>query len=93
LGYLPDLLKNAIVSGAITIQVTPESVLRQIRQTQGVRQTELAAKLGKPQSFVSKYESLERRLNFEEVELVCQALEITMTEFIAHLETARIEKP
>ena len=83
------MLENASVSSAIDTRVTPESVLRQLRQTRGVRQTELAARLGKPQSFVSKYESLERRLSFEEVEDVCHALEANILEFIEQLESAR----
>jgi transcriptional regulator with XRE-family HTH domain len=77
------------VSSATDTRTTPESVLRQIRQTKDVRQTELAARLGKPQSFVSKYESLERRLSFEEVEEVCKNLGVTLLEFISQLETER----
>ena len=80
------------MSSAIDTRTTPESVLRQIRQAKNIRQTELAAKLGKPQSFVSKYESLERRLNFEEVEEVCENLGVTLVEFIASLETARAQQ-
>lgn len=38
-----------------------------IRTTLSLTQTQLAEKLGKPQSFVSKYESGERRLDFIEV--------------------------
>jgi transcriptional regulator with XRE-family HTH domain len=77
------------VNSTIDTRTTPESVLRQIRQAQGIRQIELAAKLGKPQSFVSKYESLERRLNFEEVEEICENLGVTLVEFITLLETER----
>lgn len=38
-----------------------------IRTNQSLTQTQLAEKLGKPQSFVSKYETGERRLDFIEV--------------------------
>jgi ribosome-binding protein aMBF1 (putative translation factor) len=38
-----------------------------IRTNLSLTQTQLAEKLGKPQSFVSKYESGERRLDFIEV--------------------------
>jgi transcriptional regulator with XRE-family HTH domain len=69
--------------------VPPEHVLRDLRIAAGVRQTDLAQVLGKPQSFVSKYESLERRLTFEEVEMISNALRTTMPAFFQHLEAAR----
>ncbi len=71
---------------------TPEDVLRNIRVARGIKQADLAAQLSKPQSFVSKYESLERRLGFEEVEIVCQALNIELIDFIAQLEKARTQE-
>ncbi len=50
--------------------------LVEARQSKGLTQTEIAARLGKPQSFVSKYESGERRLDVVEFLEVCQALSI-----------------
>jgi len=44
-------------------------------------QLDLASKLGMPQSFVSKYETGERRLDFVETILVCEALGMTIQEF------------
>lgn len=44
------------------------------RERQGLTQAELASRLGKPQSFVSKYESGERRLDVVEFVSVCDAL-------------------
>jgi hypothetical protein len=41
------------------------------------------ARLGQPQSHVSKYELGERRLDFVETMLVCDALEIDFVEFAA----------
>ncbi|MES1949652.1 helix-turn-helix domain-containing protein [Salinisphaera sp. S4-8] len=49
-------------------------LLKQRRLSRGITQQELARKLGKPQSFVSKYESGERRLDVEEFINVCLAL-------------------
>ena len=43
----------------------------------GLTQCELANKLGKPQSFVSKYESLERRIDVIEFVDICIAMEST----------------
>lgn len=69
--------------------ITPEGVLKNLRLTLGLKQTDLAQALFKPQSFISKYESLERRLSFEEVEAVCLALNTSLIDFIALLEKTR----
>jgi transcriptional regulator with XRE-family HTH domain len=61
-------------------------LFRQIRIEAGLRQVELAKKLRKPQSFVSKYESGERRLDILELEQVCSALHISVTEFVKRFE-------
>jgi transcriptional regulator with XRE-family HTH domain len=45
------------------------------RKSAGVTQQELAKKLGKPQSFVSKYERGERRLDVVEFLMIARTLE------------------
>lgn len=50
--------------------------LTDARLSKGLTQTEVATRLGKPQSFVSKYESGERRLDVVEFLKVCQALSV-----------------
>lgn len=57
-------------------------LLRQIREEAGLRQFDVASRLHQPQSFVSKYESGERRLDLLELERVCAACEIDLVEFI-----------
>ncbi len=52
------------------------------RQAQGLTQTEVATRLGKPQSYVSKYESGERRLDVIEFLEVCEALNISPTNIL-----------
>ena len=42
-------------------------VLIQLREAAPVTQTELAARLGKPQSYVAKVENLDRRLDMVEL--------------------------
>jgi transcriptional regulator with XRE-family HTH domain len=50
------------------------SFLIQLRKEAGLTQDQVAKILGKPQSFVSKYESGERSLDFIEVIEVIEAL-------------------
>jgi len=45
-----------------------------VRKTAGVRQQALAKKLGRPQSFVAKYENGERRLDIIEFMAIAHAL-------------------
>ena len=61
-------------------------LLKRIRQERGIRQIELADRLGVPQSFVSKYESGDRRLDILELRKVCEAIGIPFEEFIRELE-------
>ena len=62
------------------------SQLRDIRVSLGLRQHDLAERLGEPQSFVSKYESGERRLDLVELYQICSALNISLSEFIQKFE-------
>jgi transcriptional regulator with XRE-family HTH domain len=55
---------------------TLRDILRQARKSKGLRQADLAEKLGVPQSFVSKYESGERVLSFVEALLILNELNI-----------------
>jgi transcriptional regulator with XRE-family HTH domain len=61
-------------------------LLRSIRQEAGVSQEDLARRLGRPQSFVSKYEMGERRIDVLELRLICQALGTGMTDFVKRLD-------
>ena len=63
-----------------------QTLLREARQNAGFNQTELAEKLGRPQSFVSKYESGERRLDIIELLEVCRAMDISLSSFVKQLE-------
>jgi transcriptional regulator with XRE-family HTH domain len=62
-------------------------LLREIRQKAGLRQVDLAAKLRRHQSFVSKYESGERRLDILELRHICGILGISLVEFARQLES------
>lgn len=62
------------------------SLVRQIRLDAGLRQADLARKLGEPQSFVSRYESGERRLDVLELRQICMVLGVSLADFIKRLE-------
>ncbi len=63
-----------------------QALLRQLRRDAKLRQVDLAERLGQPQSYVSKYESGERRLDFLEVRQVCRVLGLSLTEFARRFE-------
>lgn len=52
------------------------AALQNAREHAGITQAALAKALAKPQSFVSKYESGERRLDVVEFISVCRALKV-----------------
>lgn len=59
--------------------------LRECRKTAGLRQADLAERLGVPQSFVSKYESGERLLTFLETLTILRELGVTVDDAVSHL--------
>ncbi len=67
-----------------------QGALKSFRVESGVTQQELSALLGKPQSYVSKYESGERRLDFVEVVEICDALGVT-PEHLVRIYRAKTE--
>ena len=62
------------------------TLLREIRKTSGMTQVELAEALGQSQSFVSKYENGDTRLDILQLRTVCQTLGTELPEFVAQLE-------
>jgi len=63
-------------------------MLRDLRKGAGLTQVALAESLGVPQSFVSKYESGERRLYLLELQLVCRALDVSLASFLKPFDDA-----
>ena len=62
------------------------TLLKEIRTSAGLTQAELARKLEQPQSFVSKYEAGERRLDILELRQICRITGTSLTEFVQELE-------
>jgi transcriptional regulator with XRE-family HTH domain len=71
---------------SLTEQARLQALLKGLRTKAGLRQVDLAEKLGQPQSFVSKFESGERRLDILELRQVCRILGISLEQFAARLE-------
>lgn len=67
-------------------QLTLQRLLREFRSKAGLRQQDVAEQIDEPQSFVSKYESGERRLDILELRELCACLGISLTRFVKLLE-------
>lgn len=66
-----------------------QALLRELRKSQDIRQQELAERLGRPQSYVSKYESGERNIDLIELIDVAKSIDldpaIVISELVASL--------
>jgi transcriptional regulator with XRE-family HTH domain len=63
-------------------------LLRDARKEAGLTQTELAEKLKQSQSFVTKVERGDRRLDIIQLRTICQTFGLTLAEFVSRLERA-----
>ena len=63
-------------------------LLKQIRVESGLRQVELAKRLGKHQSYVSKYENGEKRLDLIEIKMFCLAIGISVRKLVERFENS-----
>ncbi len=61
-------------------------MLRNVREARGLTQSEVANRLEATQTFVSKCERGERRLDVVELMAWCKALNIPFAEFAANLD-------
>lgn len=69
-------------------QLLLQELLRRARREAGLRQVDLAQRLGKPQPFVSRYEKGEKLLDLPELRQVCRALGLFLPEFVRRYEEA-----
>jgi transcriptional regulator with XRE-family HTH domain len=58
------------------------ALLRQVRLDVNLTQSQLAEKIGQTQSYISKYEHGEQRLDLIELESVCKAVGISLSYFV-----------
>ena len=69
-----------------------QALLIQIRQEAGMRQVDLARKLHRRQTFVSRYETGKYQLDLPEIDLVCDAVGIPLLKFIHRYHAALRKK-
>lgn len=60
-------------------------MLKDLREAKSLTQAQLARRLSVPQSFVSKYETGERRLDVIETAQICQALGTSTAQLLSTL--------
>jgi transcriptional regulator with XRE-family HTH domain len=61
-------------------------LLRELRTQAGLRQIDVARSLGKPQAFVSYYESGARRLDLLELRQICKIFGVSLLDFVRKFE-------
>lgn len=64
------------------------AILRSLREQAGLTQVELATRLKRPQSFVSKYEAGQRRLDLVELKQIAEALGSSVVAVVRRWEKA-----
>jgi len=64
------------------------SMLIEARVTSGLTQVQIAERLSKPQSYISKYERGERRLDFPEFVELAEILGINVVAFVSDYQAA-----
>jgi transcriptional regulator with XRE-family HTH domain len=77
---------------------TPEhralvELLRAYRERKGLRQVDVARALGRPQSYVSTYESGQKNLDFVEVWRICEAIGIPFGKVTQHFARVASGQP
>ena len=63
-----------------------QTLLKKLRTEKELRQIDLANSLKVPQSFISKVEAGERRLDILELRKICAVLGISLIDFVQKLE-------
>ncbi len=69
-------------------QLIFQNMIREARLKAGLTQAKLANKLGKPQSYIAKYETGERRLDVIELLSILAVIGQNPTEFVSQLQMA-----
>ena len=76
-------MKKTIYTSEYTVVLR---LLKEMREQAGLTQIDLAKKLRQSQSFVSKIECGDRRLDIVQLRTICRILGITLSDFVDRLE-------
>ena len=68
------------------------ALLREARRAANLSQVQLAERLGQSQSFVSRMEIGERRLDLIQLRTICRVLGTTLPDFVQKLEERIVER-
>ncbi len=60
--------------------------LKEVRVKSELTQAELGSRIGMDQTYISKYENKERRIDLIELQIICQALNISLVDFVHEFE-------
>lgn len=81
-----------VPKSSFTLEYTTfREILRELRIDKQLTQDQLSETMGMPQSFVSKYETGERRLDIVETRAVCIALGTNLSAFVRRFEARLAE--
>lgn len=58
------------------------SMVREARESRGITMRQLAAQLNRPHTVIAKIESGDRRVDLVELEAICDALGVSLVEFV-----------
>jgi transcriptional regulator with XRE-family HTH domain len=67
-------------------------LMKQAREQAGITQVELAKRLKQSQSFVSKMERGDRRIDIVQLRTICQIYGLALSKFVDRLEEALIAR-
>lgn len=86
--YCPELVRSVRVARTTYLPETTllKELLRDLRVRAGLRQVDVAKAIGRHQSFVSEYETGQRRLDLVELRAVCTACGTTLRRLVDQYE-------
>ena len=68
-----------------------QAFLKELREGKGILQKDFAVQIERPASYVSRYENGEKMLDLPELRQICEALGITLVEFVQSYEARLAE--